>query len=110
MTPDNEAPHPSTELDDFVHQRARLGVLTVLAEVRRADFSYLKTVLHLTDGNLGRHLEALNQAGLVDVSRTFNGKRPRTWVQITAAGEHALQKQLDALKQIIGRVEGSSSF
>ena len=48
--------HPALGLDDVVHQRTRLGILAVLAEATEADFIYLRKVLGLTDGNLGRHL------------------------------------------------------
>ena len=54
--------HPADDIDEIVHQRHRLGVMVVLAEARRADFSYLKSVLELTDGNLGRHLKVLERS------------------------------------------------
>jgi hypothetical protein len=56
-----------------VHQRIRLGILAVLAEAERADFGYLKSVLELTDGNLGRHLEILRDAGSSTSRRATTG-------------------------------------
>jgi DNA-binding HxlR family transcriptional regulator len=82
-----EADHPAARLDDVVHQRVRLGILTVLDEARRADFAYLRDELGLTDGNLSRHLRVLDQAGYVAIEKAFEGNRPRTWVSATRQGK-----------------------
>ena len=97
--------HPSLRLDDTVHQRVRLGILAVLREARRADFSYLRDALDLSDGNLSRHIQVLEEAGLVRVEKGFEGRRPRTWVSATRAGRAALTAELDALRDLISRVE-----
>lgn len=99
------APHPTSSLDDVVHQKVRLGILAVLAEVDRADFTYLKTLLELTDGNLGRHIEVLAGSGLVHVEKGYAGKRPRTWVTITRAGRHALAAEMAAIRELLRRFE-----
>jgi DNA-binding MarR family transcriptional regulator len=96
--------HPALRLDDTVHQRVRLGILAVLREARRADFSYLRDALELTDGNLSRHIAVLEQAGLVEVEKGFEGKRSRTWVQATRAGRAALDAELAALRELITRM------
>ena len=98
--------HPAQRLDDTVHQRVRLGILAVLSEVRRADFGYLRGALELTDGNLSRHLTVLEQAGLVEVEKGFEGRRPRTWVVATPAGRKALQDEMHALRELISRIDG----
>lgn len=95
--------HPADGLDDTVHQRHRLGVLVVLAEAKRADFRYLKTTLGLADGNLGRHLQVLADAGLVKLDKVFEQRRPRTWVTITKAGRTALAAEIDILEDLIER-------
>ena len=96
--------HPADEIDDVVHQRHRLGVMVVLAEAKRADFSYLKSVLELTDGNLGRHLQVLEEAGLVTLDKVFEDGRPRTWVSLTKAGRAALTRELETMERLIRRV------
>lgn len=96
--------HPADEIDDVVHQRHRLGVLVVLAEAKRADFAYLKSVLELTDGNLGRHLQVLDEAGLVKLDKVFEDGRPRTWVSLTRAGRAALTQELETMEKLIRRV------
>lgn len=105
-TPGSEV-HPTSELDDTVHQRARLGILTVIDESRRADFAYLKRLLGLTDGNLGRHLDVLVGQGLIAVEKTFEGRRPRTWVEITPAGHRALTAEITALRELVARFDAA---
>lgn len=102
-------PHPSTVLAEVVHQRTRLGILSVLAESRRADFNYLKSVLQLTDGNLGRHLEILANERLINITKGYENRRPRTWAQITKVGESALEAQMAAMKELVHQFEARSS-
>ena len=98
--------HPTNELDDTVHQRHRLGILTITAEAR-AEFGYLRDALGLTPGNLSRHLTVLDEAGLVRVEKGYEGRRPRTWVRITARGRAALAAELAALTELVRRHGGS---
>jgi DNA-binding HxlR family transcriptional regulator len=97
--------HPVNNLDDVVHQRARLGILTILSETTKADFGYMKSALELTDGNLSRHLSVLEDAGLVDVEKGYDGRKPRTWVKITKLGKKALAFEVEALKSLVRRLE-----
>ena len=96
--------HPIHDLDDDVHQRAA-SAIAALTGLARADFAHLKRELALTDGNLGRHLEVLGDAGFVQLTRDTAESRPRTWVSITAKGKKALRKELDALRKIMSQVE-----
>lgn len=93
--------HPSQRLDDVVHQRVRLGLLAVLSEADVADFAYLKESLGLTDGNLSRHLQVLEDAGFVHIHKAFEGRRPRTWISATKAGRAAFAAELGALRELI---------
>ncbi|MEV4479545.1 transcriptional regulator [Micromonospora coxensis] len=97
--------HPVTRLDDVVHQRVRLGILTIAHEARRAEFGYLRTQLDLTAGNLSKHLSVLEAAGLIEVEKGYAGRRGRTWITLTAAGSTALTDEIARLKQLIARVE-----
>ncbi|MEW1954906.1 transcriptional regulator [Terrabacter sp. NPDC080008] len=101
--------HPTSGLDDVVHQKARLGILAVLAETEKADFAYLKKLLQLTDGNLGRHIEVLAGSGLVHVEKGYAGKRPRTWVTITRAGRRALEDEMAAIRELLRRFESGGA-
>lgn len=105
-SPEDTAPaHPVTELDDVVHQRVRLGILTIAHEARRAEFGFLRTQLDLTAGNLSKHLTVLETAGLIHVEKGYAGRRARTWITLTTAGTTALADEITRLKQLISRVE-----
>jgi DNA-binding MarR family transcriptional regulator len=95
--------HPTNGLDETVHQRHRLGILTITAEAKRAEFGYLRDALDLTPGNLSRHLLVLEQAGMIKVDKGYQGRRPRTWVSITRHGRSALTTELDALAALVRR-------
>ena len=101
----NPAAHPTNGLDDTVHQRHRLGILTITAEAR-ADFGYLRDALGLTAGNLSRHLTVLEEAGLIQMEKGYAGRRPRTRVRITGAGRAALAAEVGALAGLVGRHRG----
>jgi len=92
---------PTNGLDDVVHQRHRLGILTITAEAHGAEFGYLREALGLTAGNLSRHLSVLEDAGLVQVEKGYKGRRPRTWVRITGRGRSALAGELDILAGLV---------
>jgi DNA-binding MarR family transcriptional regulator len=99
------AAHPALSFDDVVHQRTRLGILAVLAEAGQADFPYLRAVLGLTDGNLGRHLQILEDAGLIMISKGYHRRRPRTWATITATGRRALDDELASMRALMERLD-----
>jgi DNA-binding MarR family transcriptional regulator len=100
--------HPTRGLDEVVHQRHRLGVLTIAAEAKRVEFGYLREALDLTAGNLSRHITVLEEAGLVEVEKGYAGRRPRTWVRITRAGRQALAAELAALESLVRRHNGAA--
>ena len=97
------------DIEDLVHQRIRLGILTIALEVSSVQFGYLQRVMDLTPGNLGRHLVVLEEAKLIKVAKTFEGRRPSTSISITAAGRKALRAEVAALKSIVDRVERAES-
>jgi len=99
---------PSNSLDEVVHQRTRLGILTITHEAQRVEFGFLQETLELTAGNLSRHLQVLEAAGLVSIEKGYEARRAKTWVTITRRGVKALQNEIGALKQIVARVEKPS--
>lgn len=88
-------------LDDVIQQRVRLGVLAILAEINRCDFTYLRQSLGVTDGNLSSHLQQLESAGYVLIEKGYHGKRPRTWVELTPHGRRAFDKHIAALRRLV---------
>ena len=80
-------------LDRVIHEKARLSVLTSLvAHPKGLVFGDLKQMCRLTDGNLSRHLQVLEEAGLIDIGKGYDHNRPQTVVRITSAGPPALSR------------------
>ncbi len=92
-------------IDEIIHQKTRLAMMTILATRESADFLELKTQLDLTDGNLSSHLSLLEKNRYVAIKKSFVGKRPHTRVSITLKGRQALTTHLDALRQILNESE-----
>lgn len=93
-----------SELDPIIHQPTRLRIMAALVsldEGDRADFTLLRDLLGLTDGNLSIHLQRLEEAGYVKIEKTFVGRRPKTWVQATPQGRAAFASYVDALETIL---------
>jgi DNA-binding MarR family transcriptional regulator len=93
------------ELNPLIHQPTRLHLMAALVSLEqgeRADFVFLRDLLGLTDGNLSTHLFKLEEAGYIAVEKTFEGRRPKTWVWVTNEGREAFAAHVDALEQIIG--------
>ncbi|RMF07006.1 MAG: transcriptional regulator [Candidatus Neomarinimicrobiota bacterium] len=89
------------KLDPLIHAPVRLAIVTVLAAVEEADFSYLKEATKTTDGNLSTHLTKLEQAGYVRITKSFLGKKPLTRCALTVAGRAAYHDYLQALKSYL---------
>jgi DNA-binding MarR family transcriptional regulator len=88
-------------LDDAIHGRLRLGIMAYLMDVEAADFTELKTVLDATQGNLSVHLRKLEEAGYVEIVKSFQGRKPLTRVHVTASGRKAFADYLDALAGLV---------
>ena len=89
-TEGNNAPFAYEGLDRVIHEKARLGMLTSLvAHPKGLAFADLKQLCGLTDGNLSRHLQVLQEAGLVEVTKAFEGNRPQTSCRLTRAAAAA---------------------
>ncbi|WP_328913166.1 MULTISPECIES: winged helix-turn-helix domain-containing protein [unclassified Streptomyces] len=101
--------HPVNDINDVVHQRVRLGILTVVHQARRAEFGFLRTTLELTAGNLGQHLAVLEKAGLIHIEKGYEGRRPRTWITLTPVGDQALQDEVTHLKRLIHQIESNTT-
>ena len=102
------APPPGTGRGAGVPPRGPLGILTITHEARRAEFGYLRTRLELTAGNLSTHVSVLEQAGLVEVEKGYEGRRGRTWITLTDRGRTALIEEVGRLKELIARIDLSS--
>ena len=89
-------------LDRVIHEKARLGVLTSLvANPRGLVFGDLKQLCGLTDGNLSRHLQVLQDAHLVRLAKGFQNNRPQTTCRITPEGRRRYLEYLLVLEQVV---------
>jgi DNA-binding transcriptional ArsR family regulator len=79
-------------LNRLVHEPARLAILVALSACDKADFLFLLNITGLTKGNLSSHLSKLEQAGLVEIEKKFEGKTPVTYIELTLEGKEALKE------------------
>jgi len=93
------------ELDKIIHAPARLRImasLMALAAAEQLDFRTLSEMLGLTDGNLGAHLQTLEEVGYVKIEKSFVNRKPRTHVRATARGRARFEEHVEALRKICG--------
>jgi DNA-binding MarR family transcriptional regulator len=89
-------------LDRVIHERARLGILTSLvAHPRGIVFGNLKQMCGLTDGNLSRHLDVLQEEGMVEIVKSFPNNRPQTLCRITGRGRRRYLEYLQVLEKVL---------
>jgi DNA-binding MarR family transcriptional regulator len=91
-------------LDNLIHQPVRLRIvssLSTLSEDESMEFTFLRDLHELTDGNLGAHLRKLEEAGYVSLEKTFVDRKPRTFVALTRKGRKAFSEHVKALEQIL---------
>jgi DNA-binding HxlR family transcriptional regulator len=90
------------ELDPVIHGKLRLALLSLLAGVGEAEFTWLREKTGSTDGNLGAHLLKLEEAGYIAVRKTFLARKPVTYYRMTERGRTALHGYVQALRQLLG--------
>lgn len=101
-TKQSEAPYAFSGLDRTFHEKARLGIVSSL--IGHADglaFSDLKTLCALTDGNLSRHLQILEEAGHLLIEKVFEGRRMTTRYRLTDAGRARFLEYLEELERVL---------
>lgn len=92
---------PLQKIDDVIHAKARLGIMSLLMSYENCDFSFLKKKLGLSDGNLGTHLKKLEEAAYIKMEKTFVNQKPKTICQPTDIGEQAYREYLVALENLL---------
>lgn len=92
------------ELNETIHQTVRLRIMAVLVTLEpeaEVDFSYLRSLLDVTDGNLGAHLRKLEEAGYILVNKSFVDRKPRTFISATPEGRKVFKEHVQALESIL---------
>ncbi len=93
-----------TALNETIHQPVRLRImasLVTLEPTAEVDFSHLRELLQVTDGNLGAHLRKLEEAGYIAINKTFVERKPRTFVAATTQGRKVFAEHVAALEAIL---------
>ena len=99
-TEDANFPAPA-DIDRVVHEPARLLVLANLYVVESADYQFLMNRTGLTWGNLSSHMTKLEDAGYIEVTKTFKGKKPHTMMNLTPEGREAFRSYRQQMKQVL---------
>lgn len=95
------------QLDDLIHSRIRLAIMSVLISVSEAEFTFLRDKVQATDGNLSVHLKKLEEAGYIDVKKQFVAKKPMTTYSLTSKGRDAFKAYIDQLEKMIPKTNGA---
>jgi predicted ArsR family transcriptional regulator len=99
---ETKAPFAYQGLDRVIHERARLSVLTsLITHPSGLSFVELKQLCDLTDGNLARHLQVLEEDGMVRLTKEDDAGRPQTMARITASGRKRYLEYLTTLEQVV---------
>jgi DNA-binding HxlR family transcriptional regulator len=88
-------------LDDIIHSRIRLAILSVLISVEEAEFNFLKEKVNATDGNLSVHLKKLEEAKYISVKKEFVDRKPKTVYSLTKTGIKAFEVYVAQLEKLI---------
>ncbi len=94
-------PEPFLQLDRLIHEKGRLGIISLLAASPEVSFTDMRETLGMTDGNLTTHIRTLQEAGYVSVTKSYKNNRPLTTCSLTAAGRKAFSEYVDLLEQIV---------
>jgi len=94
-------PEPLLQLDRVIHEKGRLGIMSMLAATPELSFIELRETLEMTDGNLTTHIRTLQEAGYVAVAKSYRQGRRLTTVMLTAAGSRAFADYVSLLERIV---------
>jgi DNA-binding MarR family transcriptional regulator len=89
------------QIDDVIHSRIRLAIMSVLMAVDEAEFIYLREKVGATDGNLSVHLKKLEEAKYISVKKSFAERKPITHYKLTTSGRKAFEAYIDRLEKLI---------
>ncbi|MGH8277718.1 MAG: winged helix-turn-helix domain-containing protein [Steroidobacteraceae bacterium] len=92
---------PARSLDQLIHERTRLGIVSALAVNDSLSFGELKQLLRITDGNLSVHARKLEDAGYILCTKSFAGRLPKTEYRLSSAGRKAFEKYLEHMESLI---------
>ena len=92
------------QFNETIHQPVRLQIMAVLVTLGKGeevDFTHLRDLLEVTDGNLGAHLRKLEKSGYILINKEFVERKPRTFLSATEEGRKVFQEHVEALESIL---------
>lgn len=92
--------HPRHRLDELIHSPVRFSIMATLAASEQAEFGFVRDLVEVTDSVLSKQISLLEEAGYVLVRKGYVGKRPRTWLSLTAKGRSAFRAHVAVLQEI----------
>lgn len=107
--PPRTGQHPRHGLDDVIHAPIRFSIMATLSAVDKAEFSLVRDTVEISDSALSKQATVLEQAGYVRIKKGYVGKRPRTWLSLTAAGRTAYAAHVTALTTIARSLAATST-
>jgi DNA-binding MarR family transcriptional regulator len=90
--------------NETIHQTVRLRIMAALVTLKadeEVDFTYLRKLLDVSDGNLGAHLRKLEEAGYIVVQKVFEERKPHTYIAASPDGRKVFQEHVEALEAIL---------
>jgi DNA-binding transcriptional ArsR family regulator len=93
--------------DELIHAPTRLSIVSLLAAAEWADFKFIRDSVGVSDSALSKQLTTLEDAGYVEIRKSFVGKRPRTSARLTPAGRTAFDGHVTALQNIVSKAGAS---
>jgi DNA-binding transcriptional ArsR family regulator len=96
------------DLDPMIHAPTRLAIVSLLAAVDEAEFTFVRDQLDISDSVLSKHAATLEAAHYVEVRKGYVGKRPKTWLKLTKHGRKAFTAYVKTLQGVINRPLGRS--
>lgn len=99
--PSRRSSGEDSKFDRLVYERVRLGIMSALAVNAQLTFNELKALFDVSDGNLSAHARKLEEAGYIECSKSFAGRRPKSEYRLTPVGRQALYRYLEHIEAVI---------
>ena len=100
-------PKTFLQLDRVIHEKGRMGIMSLLAASPELSFTELRDLLEMTDGNLMAHIRTLQEAGYVAIAKSYRNNRLLTTCYLTGEGQKAFQEYIQLLERIVQQAKKS---
>ena len=92
--------------DTLLFNKYRLSIMVLLSKKKKLSYNEIKSFVKTSDGNLATHLRKLEDANFISVTKTFEGRKPKTYYSITEEGEMALKEFMDNIENMLKNFKG----